>query len=91
MPTAEAQALIAQARKLRDDSLAAVTPPLASISEPQPKNVTNIAKDVLTEEELRITGYDAPQLIELMKSKQLTCEAVTRAFLRRAALAQVLV
>lgn len=91
MPTAEAQALIAQARKVRDDSLAAITPPLTNIPEALPKNVTKIADDVLTEEELKITNYDAPELIDLIKRKELTSEAVTRAFLRRAALAQKLV
>lgn len=91
MPSESASTLIAQALKLRDDSIAAVTPPLGKLPQPLPKNVTGIAKTVLTPEEIKITEFDAPELIELMKRKELSCETVTKAFLRRAALAQELV
>jgi hypothetical protein len=83
--------LIAEARDFRDDSVARVQPPLASLPEPLPKNVTGIAKDVLTPEEIQITSYDVPELLQVIKDKVFSCETVTKAFLRRAALAQKLV
>ncbi len=83
--------LIAEARDFRDDSVARVQPPLASLLEPLPKNVLGIAKDVLTPEEIQITSYDVPELLQVIKDKVFSCETVTKAFLRRAALAQKLV
>lgn len=83
--------LIAQALHLRDTSVAEVQPPLFDVPNSSAKNVRRIADDVLTSEELRITSFDAPELIKLIREKSYTCEAVTRAFLRRAALAQKLV
>lgn len=87
----DAASLIAKARKMRDDSIAEITPPLAPLPEPLPKNVMNVYKDVLSEEEIKITSYDAPELLQAIREKAFSCEAVTRAFLRRAALAQKLV
>ena len=83
--------LIAQALHLRDTSVAQVQPPLPNILNSSAKNVCRIAYDVLTSEELRITSFDAPELVKLIREKSYTCEAVARAFLRRAALAQKLV
>ncbi|OBU00176.1 hypothetical protein VE01_01749 [Pseudogymnoascus verrucosus] len=83
--------LIAQALHFRDASVADVQPPLFSIPNTPPKNVSRIADDILTNEELKITSFDAPELVKLIRDKSYTCEAVTRAFLRRAALAQKLV
>lgn len=85
--------LIAKALAVRDQSLAAVQPPLdlSRLPKPLPKNVTPLAKDLLTEEELTITGLDVPELLEAIRSKKYSCVTVTKAFLRRAALAQELV
>lgn len=83
--------LIAQALRLRDDSVAAVQPPLVNLPDALPKNVMHIADNVLTREELSITSLDAVELVQLLRKRVYTCEAVTRAFLRRAALAQKLV
>ncbi|KAE8440968.1 hypothetical protein EG329_006157 [Mollisiaceae sp. DMI_Dod_QoI] len=82
--------LIAEECALRDASISRVEPSLPPLPDPLPKNVTGIAKEVLTEEELKITSYDAPELLQAIRDKVYTCEAVTRAFLRRAALAQKL-
>ncbi|CZS94214.1 related to general amidase [Rhynchosporium agropyri] len=82
--------LIAQARKVRDDSINEVTPPLAALPDPLPKNVMSLFKENLTEEEIKITSYDVPGLLEIIGGKVYSCETVTRAFLRRAALAQKL-
>lgn len=86
----DAAKLIAEARELRDASVARVSPPLASLPDPLPKNVMGIAKDVLTPEEIKITSYDVLELLQVIKDKKFSCETVTRAFLRRAALAQKL-
>lgn len=78
---------------IRDESLEVVTPALdlSKIPDPLPLNVTNIPMTVLSEEEIRITSLDAEELLVSMHSKQLSCLTVTKAFLRRAALAQHLV
>ncbi|KAH7388881.1 acetamidase [Cadophora sp. MPI-SDFR-AT-0126] len=86
----DAASLIAKACKVRDDSLAEVTPPLAALPDLLPKNVMPIFKDILTEEEIKITSYNVPGLLKAIKDKTYSCETVTRAFLRRAALAQKL-
>lgn len=88
---ATATKLIAEVRSFRDASVSRVEPPLPALPDPLPKNITGIAKTVLTEEELKITGLDAPELLKAIKENVFSCEAVTRAFLRRAALAQKLV
>ncbi|KAI9740774.1 MAG: hypothetical protein M1818_004739 [Claussenomyces sp. TS43310] len=85
-----AQVLVAEALALRDASLAAIEPPLVGIPDKIPNNVCSVADDVLTPDEINITSYDVPILLRLMRDKELSCEAVTRAFLRRAALAQKL-
>jgi hypothetical protein len=87
----DATKLISQALETRDSSLARVEPPLENIPEPLPKNVTKIANDVLTVKEIEITSLDAPELIKAIREKVYSCEEATRAFLRRAALAQKLV
>lgn len=88
-----AEEFIAKALAIRDKSLAAVQPPLdlERLPHPLPKNVIPLAKDLLTEEELAITGLDVPELLGAIRRKQYSCLAVTKAFLRRAALAQQLV
>jgi hypothetical protein len=88
-----AEELISKALATRDRSLAAVRPPLdfSRLPHPLPKNVIPLAKDLLTEEELAITGLDVPELLAAIRRKQYTCLTVTSAFLRRAALAQELV
>lgn len=90
---ASGQTLIAKAINVRDKSLAEIEPKLDLQNLPKqlPTNVTSIPKDVLTEEEIKITSYDVPELLEEIRSKRLSCVAVTKAFLRRAALAQHLV
>jgi len=85
--------LISNALAIRSKSLAAVQPPLDlnRLPKPLPKNVNPLAEDFLTKEELAITGLDVPELLDAIRIKKYTCVTVTRAFLRRAALAQELV
>lgn len=87
----DAAPLIASALSIRDDSLARIRPPLPALPDPVPKNVMPLFAKMLTEEEMKITDCDAHELLEKMKSKTWSCESVTRAFLRRAGLAQGLV
>jgi amidase len=82
---------IDETRAFRDASISRVEPPLPTLPDPLPKNVTGIACTVLTPEELKITSYDVPELLQVLRDKTFSCEAVTKAFLRRAALAQKLV
>lgn len=77
------------ARDLRDASLAKVDPPLKPLPDPLPVNSQVLAKEYLTEREYELTqNYDAIALIKLLQSRELKSEELTRAFLRRAALAQ---
>ncbi|KAL3425257.1 acetamidase [Phlyctema vagabunda] len=78
---------IAEAISVRDSSLSQIQPPL-SVPGSVPKNVLGVAKDVLSAEEIEITSYDVAELLKAIREKVFTCEQVTRAFLRRAALAQ---
>ncbi|TVY36304.1 putative amidase [Lachnellula subtilissima] len=82
--------LISKARETRDSSIARVEPPLAPLPDPLPKNVTRIPSQLLTARELEITALDAPELLKAIRDKVYSSEDVTRAFLRRAALAQKL-
>ena len=86
----KATKLISEALSLRDTSIL-VDPPLSPLPETLSKNVTEIASSILTPEEIKITSCDVPELPQAIRSKEYSCETVTRAFLRRAALAQKLV
>lgn len=77
-------------QRYRDETIAAIEPALPDILSP-PLNVTPIAKDVLTEEELRITESKVEELAPQLAKGYLSAVTVVKAFLRRAALAQKLV
>lgn len=77
------------ARTKRDRSLAQVEPPLQNLPDHLPQNSQSLPKTVLTPKELEITeGYTVTKLLAKLRSRELSSEEVTRAFLRRAALAQ---
>jgi hypothetical protein len=84
---------ISKAIAIRDKSLAAIEQPLDldRIPHPLPLNVTQLPYGFLTDEEIKITALDVDELLAKLRSKQLSCVQVTKAFLRRAALAQQLV
>ena len=84
---------ITRALALRDDSLAQIPPPLQleSLPDPLPRNVCEIRHQVLEPEEIEITSLDADEILAAIASKRYSCVTVTKAFLRAAALAQVLV
>ena len=67
---------------------------LKDISASSTGNVLDVPRTcgILSEVELEITEkYDAPTLVEKMRSKELSAVAVTTAFCKRAAVAQQLV
>ncbi|KAI5299383.1 hypothetical protein KEM56_003289 [Ascosphaera pollenicola] len=83
------QPAVKKVRDYRESTLAKVEPPLKDLPSPLPANCQGLPAQVLTERERELTEkYEAVELVELMSSKKVTCEEVTRAFLRRAALAQ---
>lgn len=86
------EARVAQARAARDAGLAKVEPPLRGVPEELPHNSVGLPKTILTARELEITeNYSVIQLLKALRERKISVEEVTRAFLRRAALAQVAV
>lgn len=86
----EDRASVARAR--RDAGLAKVEPKLEGIPDVLPLSSQDLPKSVLTPRELEITEkYSVTELLKILREKKITVEEVTRAFLRRAALAQVAV
>ncbi|KAK9447604.1 amidase signature domain-containing protein [Limtongia smithiae] len=84
------EALVAKAVAIRDESCAKVEPPLGPLPDPLPLNVTSIPAMVLTAEECYITESDPIVITEKIARGELSAVQVTKAFLRRAALAQKL-
>ncbi|KAL4799010.1 amidase [Aspergillus venezuelensis] len=78
------------ARAARDASLAKVEPALVGIPDNLPANSRGLAATVLTPREIEITEkYSVPELLSALSQRAISVEEVTRAFLRRAALAQI--
>lgn len=83
-----------RAQEQRHVSLAKVEPPLQGVPKPHdlPRNSLELVKTVLTPREIEITeSYKINELLALLRERQISVEEVTRAFLRRAALAQATV
>jgi benzoyl-CoA reductase/2-hydroxyglutaryl-CoA dehydratase subunit BcrC/BadD/HgdB len=77
------------ARDYRDETLKKVDPPFDPLPDPLPLSSQDLPKKYLTPREYELTqNYDAIELLEMLRSKKVTSEELTRAFLRRAALAQ---
>ncbi|CAG9995553.1 unnamed protein product [Clonostachys byssicola] len=80
---------VAWARAQRDDGLNKVEPKLQGVPDELPKSSQGLPKTVLTAREIEITeNYSVTQLLDILKERKISVEEVTRAFLRRAALAQ---
>lgn len=75
----------------RDETVAAVKPPLPDIPGPIPTKVSDIPKTFLTALEVEITEAAPEKLITTLADGNLTAVEVVNAFLRRAGLAQKLV
>lgn len=87
-----AQQKIDRARARRDAGLAKVEPKLEGVPEQLPRNCQDLPKSVLTAREIELTeNYDVIELLALLKERKVSVEEVTRAFLRRAALAHAAV
>ena len=83
---------VSWARNQRDAALAKVEPRLEGIPDELPVNSQSLPKAVLTKREIEITEkYSVKQLLSKLWDRSFSVEEVTRAFLRRAALAQVAV
>lgn len=76
-------------RDYRDATLARVYSPLAPLPDPLPLSSIDLAKQLLTAREHDLTqNYDAIALLRMLRAREITSEELTRAFLRRAAVAQ---
>lgn len=80
------------ARARRDAGLAKVEPKLEGIPDTLPLSSQDLPKGVLTPREIEITEkYSVTELLKILRERKISVEEVTRAFLRRAAVAQVAV
>ncbi|CAG9983205.1 unnamed protein product [Clonostachys byssicola] len=78
------------ARSKRDASVAKVEPKLKGLPAELPLSSQDLPKAVLTSKEIEITeNYTITELLSALKERALSVEEVTRAFLRRAALAHI--
>ena len=83
---------LAWAKSRRDASFAKVDPPLQGVPDTLPLNSMGLPKTVLTPREIEITEkYNIVELLRALRQRDVSVEEVTRAFLRRAALAQAAV
>ncbi|MCJ1375386.1 hypothetical protein MMC20_006621 [Loxospora ochrophaea] len=78
------------AQEHRDASIAQIVPSVPTVPSDLPLDVSAIPRELLTPEEVDITEKPPEDLVATLASGQLTCTAVTKAFLRRAGLAQQL-
>lgn len=84
----------AWAQAKRSASLAKVSPKLVGVPEwdDLPQNSRDLPGDVLTAREIELTeGYTITELLHHLRTRDVSVEEVTRAFLRRAALAHAAV
>lgn len=83
------QKLSAEERARRDASIAKVWPELQELPTKLPLNSQKLPTALLSDRELGITSSTAPELLAALKAqpRKYSVEEVTRAFLRRAAVA----
>ncbi|OTB01086.1 hypothetical protein M426DRAFT_323737 [Hypoxylon sp. CI-4A] len=83
------QDVAADRQRHREETIAEVSPPVPEVRpEDIPLNTTDIPKKLLTAEEIQITSANVEDLVMKIASGEWTSTAVTKAFLRRAGLAQ---
>jgi amidase len=85
---------VAWAQAKREASLAKVKPKLVGVPEVQslPQYSRDLPKDILTSREIELTdNYKITELLRLLRERDVSVEEVTKAFLRRAALAHAAV
>lgn len=82
------QQIAKTAQGLRDESISRIQPPVPDVPSDLPANVTDVPKQLLTKDEVRITETSTEDLVSLLASGKLTSTVVVKAFLRRAGIAQ---
>lgn len=86
------QETVSAALQHRDVGLSKVEPKLQGIPDELPLNCQSLPKAVLTAREIEITeNYSVAELLDVLRKREIKVEEVTRAFLRRAAVAQAAV
>ena len=75
----------------RDESINLVEPRIPDVPTELPLDVTNLPKQFLSKSELDVTETSAEQLVASLAAGYYSSVDVTKAFLRRAGLAQKLV
>ena len=85
------QEIARNAQTHRDQTVEAVNPPLPSLPSNLSHNVIDVPRQILSQQEIRITETPVLTLVEQLAAGKLAATAVTNAFLRRAAVAQKLV
>ena len=75
----------------RDASIRRVEPAVPNVPQYLPRDVTPIPKELLSKEEVEITQTSTEDLLKSLASGELTSTTITKAFLRRAGIAQKLV
>jgi hypothetical protein len=81
------QEVAAERQKYRDETIAALEPALPDIKN-VPLNTVPLAKEVLSPEEIKITESSVEDLAAQLAAGKISSVEVTKAFLRRAGLAQ---
>jgi len=81
------QEVAADRQKYRDATFSLLEPPLPPI-EDIPLNTIPLARKFLTADEIKITETPVEDLVPQLANAELSSVAVTKAFLRRAGLAQ---
>ena len=84
------QEVAADRQSYQDATIASLEPALPSLAE-IPQNTIAIAKQILTEAEIRITEYTVEELVPKLAAGDLSAVEVVKAFMRRAGLAQKVV
>lgn len=83
---------VAGERAKRDASLRKVDPKIEGMPDDLPVNSRGLPAVILTEREIEITeSYTVTQLLAVLRERTISVEEVTRAFLRRAAVAHLAV
>ena len=91
MPAKSWQEIAQIAQGLRDKSIAEVIPTVPDVPTELPSNVSKLPGELLSKAEVGTTETSPEELLASLASSKLTSVEVTRAFLRRAGLAQKLV
>lgn len=85
------QDIASEVQRHRDTTIAKVDPAIAEITGELPARVISLPRKYLTPEEITITETPIEKLLASLATGELSSLAVTKAFLRRAAVAQKLV